>query len=494
MQSIEVASEEEWNNKVAEYGKLYTNSGVSTSYSKWTNTYYYAISFKGKIDGQNYTIKGMNAEGEGAGLIGVIDGAIIQNLILKNSNFIPGNSSGIVAAKAVGKGIKIKSVETKENHILIKEYYKDIGGIIGEVIEVDANLENLSSNNEIKFENDVQRFGGIIGSAWGNSCNIYKCSNYTDIVANCNDGRQIDMVAGIVGIPAVENLTINNCYNYGRIIGWQEIGGIVGEAGSTNFVISNCYNTQEIVGGWGTGGIIGFDVSDTTTINNCYNKGRISNGYESGGDVGGLIGQIRNGEIYNCYNMGKINLYLEGAINVGGTGSELGIGGLIGDANTGEELLKISNCYNNCEAVLSYPEGKSVERTIYFGNLIGVIQGNITIENSYGNTNKNIDLLPENACQFGKYIGALEANYKGEYTGTKLITGYQSNTDQYPAVYFKGEYVTQNLRQVENYASQEFCDMLNEWVGENSKYSKWIYDANKNDGLPYLEVLKDTVK
>lgn len=62
--------------------------------------------------------------------------------------------------------------------------------------------------------------------------------------------------------------------------------------------------------------------------------------------------------------------------------------------------------------ILSYPEGKSVERTVYFGDLIGVVFGNVTIENLYGKTNKNTELLPENACQFGRYIGVLKANYR----------------------------------------------------------------------------------
>ena len=82
MNQIEITSQSEWDSKVAEYKRLYTEWGYSEAYSSSTKTYYYAeSSFKGKIDGQYYTIEGMYAEGGVAGLIGVSDGATVQNLI-----------------------------------------------------------------------------------------------------------------------------------------------------------------------------------------------------------------------------------------------------------------------------------------------------------------------------------------------------------------------------------------------------------------------------
>ena len=158
--------------------------------------------------------------------------------------------------------------------------------------------------------------------------------------------------------------------------------------------------------------------------------------------------------------------------------------------------LKVSNCYNICEVVLNYPADKTVERSIYFGNIFGSVFENIIIENCYGYTNKTIN-LPENACGFGQNIGAIQHNNQGAYEGTKVLTGYINKNDEYPSVDYKSEYITQNVQEVETYQSQEFCDMLNDWVNSNNpdgKYSKWKYDANKNGGCPYLESLEGTIE
>lgn len=55
MEKLEIASSEEWDSKVAEYGKVYEGYKVSSKYETG-KSYYHEISFKGKIDGIGHTI------------------------------------------------------------------------------------------------------------------------------------------------------------------------------------------------------------------------------------------------------------------------------------------------------------------------------------------------------------------------------------------------------------------------------------------------------
>ena len=531
MIQLDITSQNDWNNKVSEYGKLYTSKGVSTTYKSWEKPYYYVeTSFKGKIDGQGYKIEGMYTEGNAAGLVGVLESGTIENLIMSNNYLLAGEGSGVLVGKVVGEETTIKNIESKNNYIKVEKKY--VGCINGAILEGNTNFENLHSDNTMIITEDGGGYGigGIIGSAIGENCNFIECSNDTEIIGKPSEGIYIEGVAGILGNSSAKNVVFEKCYNTANIEGCSEgQGGIVGEAVNENTVIRNCYNTGDIGGSWGTGGILGFEISDYIEIYNCYNTGKIYNNAYSGGslggiigqcraiitmyncynageiyaseenyiygDIGGLIGQNNEGTIYNCYNAGKINLYVWGEPNINSS-SELGIGGLFGNVGSGWGELKISNCYNICGVVLNYPSNKTVERKVYFGNIVGSIYSNITIENCYGYTNKTIN-LPENACGFGQNIGAVDTSSSEDTEITKILMGYINKNDEDPSVGYKAEYVTQNVQEVENYQSQAFCNMLNNWVNSNNaegKYSTWKYDINKNGGYPYLETLEGTIK
>ena len=528
MQQIQIASQSEWDSQVAEHTKLYSSREYLSSYSSWTKQCYYVdTSFKGKIDGQGNTIKGLYAEGEEVGLIGVLENGVIENLIMSNNYLVAGESSGILVAKVIGNDVEIRNIESKNNYLDVDDDY--VGGICGAILEGNVVLENLNSKNIAKLENGGGDFGigGIIGSARGENINIYKCSNDTELVGDTSEGIYIEAVSGMIGDSSVQNLEINSCYNNADIEGYYYAGGIVGESINGSTTVRNTYNTGNVGGSYFTGGIIGFEVSDIVEISNCYNTGRIYNTERAGcsyggiigqcrttltmyncyntgeiyaseecytsGDVGGLIGQNNEGNIYNCYNTGKINIYIYGDRYLS---NEAGIGTLLGNMGSEFGNTIISNCCSVGEVILNYPSNKSVERKIYFGNIIGVIFDNIEVENCYAYTNKTVN-LPENACGFGQNIGNVDNNNQGEYNGTKILTGYMNKNDTTLSIGENAGYVTQNVQEVETYQSQEFCDMLNSWVNSNNiegKYSAWKYDANKNGGCPYLEVLEGTIK
>ena len=520
MKKIDVTSQEEWKNKISEYGKLYTNRAVSTSYDS-RSEYYCPIAFKGNIVGNGNSIKGIYCNDEtknNYGLLGAVNGAKIENLSISNSYVSGGEVSSLMVGKAIGKGVTFSGIDCIDNYIIANKDY--FGVALGMAIEGDIVLENVTSNNMMNFKDGEYYWGigGIAGHVEGESCKIMNCSNYTNIESETYK----EGVGGIVGGLYTNETTISNCCNKANIRGdWEGEGGIVGELICVNSKVYNCYNTGEIGGAWGAGGILGWDASDKLEIYDCYNLGKIYNDNEDGGDFGGIIGQCRadltmyncynageiyaseenyiyggdvggligqnnEGNIYDCYNIGNINLCINGTKNVN-TGSVLGIGGLIGD--TGSEW--VSNCFSNCNLTLSYPDGKSVERTIAYGEIIGSVYTDVTIDNCYGYSNKTIN-LPDNACEIAQNIGGVSPS-GSLTTNAGEFDGYQDLSNSYPSVAINAEQITQNVKEVANFKSKEFCDMLNEWVNSNSGYSKWIYDANKNNGLPYLESLKDTI-
>lgn len=398
------------------------------------------------------------------------------------------------------------------------------GAILGLACDVtDFSLNDLISNNIIRCDSDVDNFGefgGIAGKILSEYSNITDCTNYTSINGpqDFNNG-----VGGIAGRIDANSSVINKCYNKANISGnWGGTGGIVGELMCNNSKVYECSNTGEIGAAWGTGGILGWDASDNLEIYNCYNLGKIYNTYKDGGDFGGVIGQCRamltmyncynageiysdvenciygdvggiigqnnEGVIYNCFNIGNINLCAVKDTNT----STNGIGGLIGAAGSDFGTFKILNCFNSCNLTLCYASEETVKHPIIYGEIIGSIYKDVTIENCYGYSNKTINIQgdPYNIAQ---NVGQVESYYD-KFEGTKLINGYVDLTNSYPSVAVNVEQVTQNVQEVISFKSQKFCDILNTWSDKNSGYSRWIYDANKNNGVPYLECLKDIIK
>ena len=158
--------------------------------------------------------------------------------------------------------------------------------------------------------------------------------------------------------------------------------------------------------------------------------------------------------------------------------------------------IKVSNCYNMGETIINYPEIEEFKEISYFGEITGVLLKEATIENCYSHSRKTINTIDSGYYVIAQNIGIID--YDGENDKeTKTLTWYINKNDSNPSVGENSEYITQNVQEVETYQSQEFCDMLNNWVNSNNtdgKYSTWKYDSNKNGGCPYLESLEGTIE
>ena len=209
-----------------------------------------------------------------------------------------------------------------------------------------------------------------------------------------------------------DNSSVVCCYNNANIEG-NRIGGIVGE---NTGIIENCYNVGELItigkGGNRIGGIAGYS---SGSIINCYNTGKIHNEGEITNGIiwiGGVVGNLRNGNIENCINYAGI------LIN-SATGWELNIGGIVGN-NDGfdDQNIILRNVYNlgnlsvtgvsiredrgqvggivgnytatnlnNFKIISCYNAGEILYTPIFSGSFIGKLVGENYIESGDINSN-----------------------------------------------------------------------------------------------------------
>ena len=203
-----------------------------------------------------------------------------------------------------GGGHKIYNIYTMDT---------PLAGLFG---SVDGFCEITNVNVESGFIQNALYGGGIVG----------KGNNYV-VISNCSNGADVsgDYVGGIVGYGCGN---VNRCSNSGYIKGNVAGGGI---SGTVTIRINECYNTGRVVAyNNGSGGIMGSSQREMT-IENCYNMGRV---YGTAQFAGGIGGFLVKGLVKNCYNAGDLS---------GGQGT---IGGIIGSSFDGtvDNIYYLNTC------------------------------------------------------------------------------------------------------------------------------------------------------
>ena len=270
-----------------------------------TGSTYYA-SFSGTYDGQGYAIKNgytlctnpayttltlhdWDNNIRGTGLFGVIDGATIKNVNLKNVKVYNGTKKLSIAGNIVGNAVGPATAEINHNKIINCTTDKDC-------VMTAVSSTGRSTNGSEKY----YRWGGIVGSACKTL--IQNCTNNAPISAN----NTIGYVGGIAG--GVAGVRIENCVNNGTITitdineetklsngAWRAFGGIVGgvsrkAANGYDVTIKNSCNTGNIImdytdedvaaSAYACAGILGLTRKMTNAnecnVEYCYNLGSIS--------------------------------------------------------------------------------------------------------------------------------------------------------------------------------------------------------------------------
>ena len=209
----------------------------------------------------------------------------------------------------------------------------------------NATIKNvvIGEGSEISGSHSDASIGGIVGSIPQNGdCRIENCVNYGTIIGKSI--RQFNTMrgytGGIAGYVLASKTVIIGCKNYGNVKYADgsfsyTLGGIVGST-SSKVVITSCENhgelyapSKELWAGLGNGSEVGGIVGNAFGyISGCYNDGKVTGGMY----VGGIAGQVR-GVIESCYNIGSVNADSDTA--------NCEIGGIAGDASG-----NFNNCYN----------------------------------------------------------------------------------------------------------------------------------------------------
>ena len=183
------------------------------------------------------------------------------------------------------------------NYGNFKIYGEDTGGICARFCHelfsyTDSNMIGCTNYGNISYVNSYGDFsmnvGGIIGKcsidARYAKGKIKNCQNFGTVQADSSI-----YVGGIVGGEIIGPVSIENCANYGDVIGKYNVGGIAGEYFGNDplWVINegytypagrivNCYNFGHIQGETAVGGIAGSFASYCgDTLAHCLNIGKV---------------------------------------------------------------------------------------------------------------------------------------------------------------------------------------------------------------------------
>lgn len=204
-----------------------------------TNNFTPIYGFKGTFDGCGYTISGIDvtlATTTNAGLFAYADGATIQNLTVKDSNFETGGACG-GAIVANGRGTTVKNCHNVGTAVKVSSSrgnYAAIGGVAGTAGEVI----NCSSNGAVVGK--IDSFNSVyIGGVAGSVSSIYNSFSTGTAAYFGNWGAYIGGIAGDVGSM------IQNCYNVGTVSATSDsnvyTGGIAGDVGYSATAANNYY-------------------------------------------------------------------------------------------------------------------------------------------------------------------------------------------------------------------------------------------------------------
>jgi hypothetical protein len=184
--------------------------------------------------------------------------------------------------------------------------------------------------------------GGLVGSGSGT---ITNCSVRGGSV------KGNEYVGGMVGYSS--NIMMTECHSACSVSGDRTVGGLVG-LNSSSGNLTNCTSTSEVSGTLGAGGLVG---ANRGRLTSCSSAGLV---ISEDGTAGGLMGGGNGYRLVDCYNTASVIGETAGGLVGGGggrmdrcysTGSVTGYeyaGGLVGELDDEDDLLRMTNCYSIC--------------------------------------------------------------------------------------------------------------------------------------------------
>lgn len=341
--------------------------------------------FKGSFDGKSNTLKNLKIDYSNetaCGIFGYVEGAVIKNLTIENSDvesdyLYTGTVAGHATSSTIeditiktGKirqytsGLKVEACEyapQTTNHAgynggvvglahssviknckydgTINFYGKFCGGIVG--VSYNSTIENCAISKESTVNAYYHFCGGVVGRAVGKDNKVKGCSfegNYTS-VGYCEGG----IVGQVLG-GSVEDCVLGSYAYFGA--DKHAVGGIVGSAQPLNDItIRNCASYGLIRGSYSVGGIVGY--------------AGIGQGADTDKDL--MLNASGNVNIRGCAFIGG-NVTATGAHSQGYALA----GGIIGwGYGNSSQKLTVSGCFSR----------PGVIQTTYGNNVNGVMAG-----------------------------------------------------------------------------------------------------------------------
>ena len=311
----------------------------------YQNSSYRNEYFKGKFNGNNYKIYG---EYKNA-LFGYTQDALIENVIFSSqyAYYAPDDIFNDLMGSLLIRHADDTTIRNCINYSRFKDVW-DKPSIVCSLIYVanGCNIENC-----INYSDGNNVFGGAMANVAMYQTKFLNCLNYGNFYCG-NDSQPKGGLVGYVDTSDDDSggIVIENCKNYGDLVGVSWFGGIIGGVwrikGSNDNIndyslyddavtIGNCYNYGDIyllktenknrldkTGNkyssdvYGIGGIAGA----ATKVENCVNEGNFY-GFESFGKgikvdySGGIVGVAK--EVINCTTTHTIPVPKSKAKNVG---------------------------------------------------------------------------------------------------------------------------------------------------------------------------------
>lgn len=396
------------------------------TYNNANNTYsYYALDADIDLEGKEWIPIGRHPDNSNArifygGIDGAkrVDGEIVGNYKIKNMSIVDSNENyRALIAQSSGYN-KFTNIDFDNPYVSGVGVYYSVLVARTEAGMHGFTVENVNINGGYLYSSSQSSvyLGTIAGyiHVGGSEVNISNVLNNSEVTATGSN------IGGIVGYidengdttanaqEVNKNIKFINVINNGTITGNQNVGGLIGRAeyvditNSANhgYIYSSPVNGNNYAGGLIAYAHYGFK------INSSNNTGFVE-GYHVGGLVGILTTVKTNSEVNNSYNTGLL------------TGNR--VGGLISYYQGQNDLdctFTINNFYNTGE----------FNSIGYVGGIVAYANGNITIKNSYNESDIIAEANNERAgglVGYKHYFGKLII--ESSYNSGDIITPLKDN-------------------------------------------------------------------
>lgn len=275
--------------------------------------------FKGILDGQGYTIKGLRIE--------VVDKNVNEHRYYGLFAYNKGTIKNVALSN-----VNISCKLTIESHYL---FVGSIAGVNeGQIENVIVNNGSITGNVYYKTRDKYKNYKNycVVSGLACNTGTMNNCSNSANVYANATSysatysgGSYVDALAhaqagGLSGGGLDESVFLD-CCNYGEVYGrvYNEASSVITNSESYSYGIGqkgtfeNCFNASEI----GHSLDHEYGIADTGTINNCYfigngkiqDSGSTSNSYYMTGKTTGGNGwtglndvQMKNSDYFQGFD------------------------------------------------------------------------------------------------------------------------------------------------------------------------------------------------